>query len=202
MNSLMVRMMTLTAGAALAVPLALMQPAGAATAPDLACGNTQPGPCTETAHFSDINDTGTPLPPGAGCPASLVTDYVTIVGTGNGIEHITVNKAQDGWFTSTFTGTATITLYPPSSVTVDNDGNVTIVGPPDANETPYTGKITQWFGGSFNKQNAVDHSTFHFDGTNETGQSFRVQDVSHEAWTPGTDPNGPPNKTFDKFRCS
>jgi hypothetical protein len=107
---------------------------------------------------------------------------VTIVGTGNGIEHITVNKAQDGWCTSTFTGTATITLYPPSSVTVDNDGNVTIVGPPDANETPYTGKITQWFGGSFNKQNAVDHSTFHFDGTNETGQSFRVQD---EAWTLG-----------------
>jgi hypothetical protein len=142
------------------------------------------------------------VPPSAGCPAILSTDYVTIVGTGNGVEHITVNKAQDGWFTSTFTGRATITLYPPSSVTVDNDGNVTIVGPPDADQTPYVGKITEWFGGSFNKQNAVEHNTFHFAGTNGTGESIRVLDVSHAAWTPGTDPSGPPNKSFDKFSCS
>jgi len=188
--------------AAFVAVLVLPSTASADTAPDLACGSTQPGQCTETAHFSDVNDTGTPVPPDAGCPAILSTDFVSIVGTGNGVEHITVNKAQDGWFTSTFTGTATITLYPPSSVTVDNDGNVTIVGPPDANETPYVGKITEWFGGSFNKQNAVDHGTFHFAGTNGTGQSIRVQDVSHEAWTPGTDPNGPPNKSFDNFRCS
>src|SRR6266568_2684318 len=111
MNRLMVRMMTLGAVATLAVPLALMQPAGAATAPNLACGDTQPGPCQETAHFSDINDMNSPAPPGGGCPAYLSTDFFTFVGTGNGVDHINVNKAQDGWFTTTFTGTVTITAY-------------------------------------------------------------------------------------------
>jgi hypothetical protein len=112
-----------------------------------------------------------------------------------------VNNAQDAWFTSTFTGQVTITLYPPSSVTVDNDGNVTIVGRPDATQTPFVGKFTE-FGGSFNKQSSVSHNTFHFAGTNSTGESIRVLDVSNAGWTPGTDPNGPPNKTFDKFSCS
>jgi hypothetical protein len=170
------------------------------TAPDLACGSTQPGPCTETVHFSEINEMNAPAPPGGGCPAFASTDFATFVGTGNGVEHITVNKAQDLWFTTTFTGTMTITGY--LHGTVDSDGNVTSVSDPDPNVPPFTGKVTEWFGASFNQQNAVMHSTIHFTGTNANGESLRFHDPSHSAWTPGTDVNGPPNKMFDKLRCS
>jgi hypothetical protein len=202
MKSLKLRMMTATAVAVLALPLVLAQAAGADTAPNLACGSTQPGPCSETAHFNEINNVAPPLPPTPGCPAVLSTDFVLMVGTGNGIEHVTINKAQDGWFTMTFTGTATLTEYPPSSVSPDNNGNFTITGPPDASVQPYTGKLTQWFGGSFNKQSSVVHMTFHFSGTTADGQTARVGVTQHLSWTPGTDPNGPPHTGFAKVRCS
>ena len=200
MNKLLVRMMTVTAVAALALPLTMMQPAGAATAPDLACGNTQPGPCQETAHFSDINDLNTPAPPGGGCPAYLSTDFFTFVGTGHGIEHTNLNKAQDGWFTSTFTGKVTITAY--LNGTVDSDGNVTSVSDPDPNVLPFSGRITEWFGGSFNNQNFVVHGTINISVTDANGDSLRVHFVTHASWTPGSDPNGPPHTAFDKITCS
>jgi hypothetical protein len=202
MSSLKVRTMTVVVAAVLALPLVTAESASADTAPNLACGSTQPGPCSETAHFSDLNNVGTPLPPTAGCPDALAVDFVLMVGTGNGVEHVTINKAQDGWFTSTFTGTATLTAYSPSSVTVDDHGNATITGPPDASVAPFTGKITEWFGGSFNKQSSVFHSTFHFSGVAADGQTFSVHDVSHSSWTPGMDPNGPPHTSFDKVSCS
>jgi hypothetical protein len=186
--------------AALAVPLMVMQPAGAATAPDLACGTTQPGPCSETAHFSDINDMNTPAPPGGGCPAYLSTDFFTFVGTGNGVEHTTLNKAQDGWFTTTFTGTVTITAY--LHGTVDSDGNVTSVSDPDPSVLPFTGRITQWFGGSFNNQNSVFHGTTNISVTNANGENLRVHFATHQGSTPGSDPNGPPHTAFDKISCS
>ena len=189
-------------GTLVTLALVLMLPtmAGAATAPDLACGNTQPGPCQETVHFSDINDANTPAPPGGGCPAYLSQDFFTFVGTGNGIEHINVNKAQDGWFTSTFTGSVTITAY--LNGTVDSDGNVTSVSNPDPNVLPLSGKITEWFGGSFNKQSSVIHATINISVTNANGQSLRVHFVSHASWTPGTDANGPPHTAFDNITCS
>jgi hypothetical protein len=194
MKALLVR---ICAVMALAIPLALAQPAGAATAPNLACGDTQSGPCQETAHFSNINDLNTPAPPGGGCPAFLSTDYFSFVGTGNGVEHINLNKAQDGWFTSTFTGTITITGY--QSAIVDADGNVTSVSNPDG--VVLTGKITQWFGGSFNKQSSVIHGTINISGT-INGQSLRIHFDTHASWTPGTDPNGAPHTAFDKITCS
>jgi hypothetical protein len=200
MNGLIARMMTLTAVAALAVPLAMMQPAGAATAPDLACGNTQPGPCQETVHFSDINDMNTPAPPGGGCPAYLSTDFSTFVGTGHGIEHINVNTAQDAWFTTTFTGSVTITAY--LNGTVDSDDNVTSVSDPDPNVLPFTGRITEWFGASFNKQSSVFTGTINISATNANGESISVHAVTHASWTPGSDPNGPPHTAFDKITCS
>lgn len=200
MKNPIARMMTATAVAALAVPLMLSQPAGAATAPDLACGNTQPGPCQETAHFTDINDKNTPAPPGGGCPAYLSQDFATFVGSGHGIEHININKAQDGWFTTTFTGTVTITAYLHGKV--DKHGNVKSVSDPDPNVLPSSGRITEWFGGSFNKQNSVFHATINISVTNANGESLRVHVVLHQSSTPGSDPHGPPHTAFDKITCS
>ncbi|MEP7021054.1 MAG: hypothetical protein ABI808_10405 [Pseudonocardiales bacterium] len=94
-------------------------PAAADNAPQLACGNTQPGPSSETAHFTSNQGFVTPIPsvPGSSsCPAYLLNDIAFLNFTGHGVEHITVNKAQDAWFTETFTGTGTVTAYPSSSL--------------------------------------------------------------------------------------
>jgi hypothetical protein len=198
MKSLRVRMMTIAAVAALAAPLTMMQPAGAATAPDLACGNTQPGPCSETAHYTDINDMNTPAPPGGGCPTYLSTDFFTFVGTGHGVEHAHENKAQNGGFRNTFTGSVTIIAY--LNGTVDENGNVTSVSDPDPNVLPFSGRFTQTFGGSFNKQSATFQAVINISVSNANGDRIRVHFLSHQTFTPGSD--GPPHTDFTKINCS
>ena len=128
------------------------------------------------AHFSDMFQVGTPFASASSCPAFVTTDFALIVGTGNGIEHSIVNNAGDGWFTSTWTGTVTLTAF---------IGDPTVDGVPDPNVPPLTGQLTEWFGGSFNKNNAVFHSTFHVNVASADGQTtLRVLDVSHANSTP------------------
>jgi len=168
------------------------QGAGAAPVPpsDFTCGVTVFTPCNQTAHFSDLTDVLTPPSPSGAtnCPNFVLTDFATVVGTGNGIEHSIVNNAGDGWFTSTFTGTVTITPFLDAGLTT-----------PDPNVLPFTGQLTEWFGGSFNRNNLVFHSTFHFSGTDANGNTLRVLDVSH-ANTTGAAPFGPPN-SFEILSC-
>ena len=144
-------------------------------------------PCNQTAHFNDVAFEGTPFASAQDCPAFVTTDYALITGTGNGIEHATINQALDGWFTSTFTGTATITAY--------LDPNLTM---PDAAVPSFTGQLTEWFGGSFNRNNFASTSTFHFSGTAPDGQTLRILDISHANST-GTNPFIP--RSFEITRC-
>jgi hypothetical protein len=193
--------MTATAAVVLGLGVFGAASASADTPPNLTCGNTQPGPCSQTAHFTDDDEFGSPLPPGPGCPAFVQTDYVHIVGTGNGVEHINVNRAQDAWFTFTFTGNVSLTAYPASSLTFDKQGNVTgIVGPPDANVPVFSGKLTEWFGGSFNNKNATNTGTINVSATGG-GQSLTVHAVFHANWAVGADPSGPPTRMFDRVSC-
>jgi len=175
--------------------------ASADTAPNLSCGNTVPGPCSQTAHFTNDDEFGTPIPPGPGCPSFLQNDFVHIVGSGHGVEHITVNKAQDAWFTMTFTGNVTFTEYPPSSLSFDDQGNVTgIIGPPDPAVPVATGRITEWFGGSFNNKNAVVTGTTNLSAT-AGGQTLSVHALFHSSWAVGADPFGPPTRVFNHVTC-
>ena len=154
------------------------------------CGSTPvPTACNQTAHFSSIDQVGTPPPnPGPSCP-SFLSDFVSIVGSGNGIEHSIVNKSGDGWFSTTFTGSnITFTAYPPSSVLVDSNGNATIVGPPDATVPVYTGKFTESFHGSFNRNNFVMQSTFDVSATAPDAPPVTLHSVSHQNTTPNTPP--------------
>jgi hypothetical protein len=145
-------------------------------------------PCNQTAHFTALNEVGTPFANASpSCPAFVTTDFVTLIGTGNGVEHSIINNAGDGWFTSTFTGTVTITAFKDAGLTT-----------PDPNVLPFTGKITEWFGGSFNKNNQVFHDTFHFSGTAANGTTFTILDVSHVNTTPNT--LGPPH-SFQITTC-
>jgi hypothetical protein len=169
--------------AVIAMPLVLAQGAGAAPVPpgDFTCGVTVLTACNQTAHFSTPSGTsapevGTPSPQATGCPAFVAVDAPVIQGTGNGIEHAIINKAGDGWFTSTFTGTVTIVAW-----TVDSMGNLVA---PDPSVPVQTGHLTQWFGGSFNHSNFVVHDTTNFTGTTADGTPFSFHAVDHLSTTP------------------
>jgi hypothetical protein len=56
--------------------------------------------------------------------------------------------------------------------------------------------------GSFNKQSAVFQTVLNISITDANGTHLRVRLVSHQSFTPGSDPNGPPHTSFDKFTCS
>ena len=178
--------------AVLAVLGALMVVAGAGAAPvppsDFTCGVIAfDTPCNQTAHFSDVAFEGTPFANAPSCPAFVTTDFAFITGSGNGVEHSIINNALDGWFTSTFSGTATLTAY------LDPD-----LTKPDPAVPTFTGKLTEWFGGSFNKNNFAATSTFHFSGTAADGEALRVLDVSHANST-GANPFVP--RSFEITRC-
>lgn len=131
-------------------------------------------------------------------------DFATIVGSGNGVEHVTINKAQDFWFTSTFTGQVTITSYAPDQVDPNSDPQNPVLIPgakPDPQAPVYNGKMTQWFGASGNRQNAVFHDTLSIHATGTDGSTVALHDVSHTSYTPGTSLSGPPHLSFDHFSC-
>ena len=158
---------------------------------DFTCGVTVFTPCNQTAHFSSTSEQLTPLAPTSesGCPAFVLNDYGDLEASGNGVEHSIVNKAGDGWFTTTFTGTATITPFLDPGLTT-----------PDPSVLPFTGHLTEWFGGSFNRSNMVEHSTFHFQGTDANGKSLNITDINHFN-TNAANPFGPPN-SFEITHCS
>jgi hypothetical protein len=183
-------------------------PASASTAPPQACGSVQPGPCTETDHFTQqlgfVTPIGQPSKP-SNCPAYVLNDFPFLDFTGNGVEHVTLNKAQDFWATNTYTGKGTITLYPPSSLAnlaIDDNGNVTadIVGPPDA---VYSGKLQTWFGVSDNKQAGVVHDTINVQASDQAGDSLNLHQNSHTSWSGGSEPFvDPPHLSFAKIAAS
>jgi hypothetical protein len=181
----------------LAVPLVIAQGASAAPAPpqDFTCGVTVFTACNQTAHFSTPSGTpapevGSPSPQATGCPAWVAVDAVVIQGTGNGVEHSIVNDAGDGWFTSTFTGTVTIVAF-----TVDSAGNPVA---PDLGVPAFTGHLQQWFGGSFNRSNFVNHDTINFSGTAADGSTLSIHLVDHLSTTPNV--AAAPN-SFDIGSC-
>lgn len=198
------RMMTAIALGLIVTATFVGTPANADTAPTLACGSTLSGPCTDTAHFDQVDQWLTPLGAGDSCPAYVANDFALMIGTGNGIEHVNINKAGDFWATTTFTGQVRITFYDPSNVvvTVDNQGDVTsavVTGPSD-NEL--SGHFAQWFGVSDNNQNGTFGQTFSFVGTDRQGNAVNVHGTMHETWTPGTDTfSGPPHHAKFTVSC-
>lgn len=162
----------------IAIPLVLAQGAGAAPVPpgDFTCGVSVFTACNQTAHFDTPSGTsapvvGEPNPQAIGCPAFVAVDAPVIQGTGNGIEHAIINNNGDGWFTSTFAGTATVVSW-----TVDSAGNLVA---PDPSVPIFTGHLQFWFGGSFNNKNFVNHDTINFTGTAADGSTFGIHEVDH-----------------------
>jgi hypothetical protein len=188
----------------LATGAALATPASADTAPVLECGSTITTSCSQTAHFSDLNEWQTPLGAGTGCPSYVIADYVLMVGSGNGVEHNNINKAGDFWATNTFTGDVTLSFYDPANVdvtVVDDQGDITATptGPADS---VVAGHLTQWFGVSDNKQNGQFGFTFSFNGTDQSGAALAIHGNSHANWTPGSEAFvGPPHHSINTASC-
>jgi hypothetical protein len=57
----------------------------------------------------------------------------------------------------------------------DSMGNLVA---PDPSVQVYTGHLQQWFGGSFNNRNFVNHDTINFTGTGADGSSFAIHLVN------------------------
>lgn len=124
--------------------------------------NAAPAPCapppppgtmpaqTYTCTMHIANFTPPPMPVAAiSCPdGSQVPGGLLTVTVQNGVFHLTVNTAGDGWDTSTLEGPFTF---------VGDDG------------TTVSGHYTEWFGDSFNNQNFVSHATLNFVGTTSSG---------------------------------
>jgi hypothetical protein len=142
-------------------------------------GQPGTGPCTETDHFGTLDFLGSPL----NCPGYF-SGWSAISATGNGIQHITVNRADDFWLTSTFTGTATITpliviVGPPPGP--GQPPTITVVGVDPARPS-LSGHLETWFGISGNRSNYVIHDVGNFHGTSVAVtpvQSFSLHFIDH-----------------------
>jgi len=157
---------------------------------------------SQTFHFNSLVDQfGTPTGQTSNvsnCPAPVLNDFTDVNASGNGVTHQTVNGAGDVWFTSTFSGNATVSYW--SGGTVDSNGNVTSIG--GTEDLVVTGHLTEWFGFSGNEKNAVATGTVNFQGTVVgTGAPISFHDVTHVGWLPGVDENGPPSFAFNVARC-
>ena len=171
---------------------------------------------SQSQHFSTVQQWGTPAGSATNntnCTGAManafINDFVLLNLSGNGVQHVTVNGAGDSWFTTTFTGTGTVTFYAPSNVSVqfDSQGNIisaTITGPADLAASV---KITQWFGFEANNQNSIGHGTIDARGatidgaTVPAGLPVTFHNNTSFRWAVGANPSGPPTSFTNDIRC-
>jgi len=151
------------------------------------------GPCQETDHFGQLTFLASPLP---GC-GGVFDEWALIDQRGNGVQHININGAQDAWFTSTMEGPATLVV---GTLTFDSNGNPSFT--PDTTKPTFAGRLQQWFGGQFNKNNASMSLTVNLQMTGSDGSSLTLHLNSHVNTT-GSAPFTPnPNSMHFKVNCS
>lgn len=150
------------------------------------------GPCQETDHFGQLTFLGSPLP---GC-GGLFNEWALIESTGNGIEHINVNNAQDAWFTTTMEGASTLIL---GNVTFDSHGNP--IFKPDLSKPTFAGRVVQWFGGEFNNKNVSTSFTANLQMTGSDGSSLTLHLNAHTNTTGNASFTPNPNSMHFNVSC-
>lgn len=130
----------------------------------LAAGAAPASATTSTTDHSQVINSAVP----GTCDSEA--GFTTFVGTGNTVQHLTVNNAGDGWFTTTTEGTVTLTTVWHGSLGT------------------WIGHLQEWFGSADNNQNGVQHATFNFQGVS-TSNSANTIDI-HAAFTTTTNANG------------
>jgi len=153
------------------------------------------GSFTQTMHLhrtavQQIGVLGITPPPDlpSTCPVSPPLAFIPT--TGNAIQHLTVNGAGDGWFTTTFEGSTQLF----EGFLIDQNGDVAPVG-----DLLYTGHLTTWFGSEDNNKNGVFHATLSFHGTSPDGNASLSL---HAAFDVTMNANGTVTATPTSVNCS
>jgi hypothetical protein len=168
-------------------------PASASSGPPALSCYPGAGPCQETDHFGQDAFLASPLP---GC--SILTGWALISTEGNGVQHMTVNSAQDFWFSYKMEGASTIVQ---GTVVLDANGNPVSFAP-DASKPTFTGHFQQSFGVQSNNKNNSSSSIADFHGTSSTGASIALHFTMHGNTT-GSAPTIPnPNSMHFDVSCS
>jgi hypothetical protein len=137
-------------GGGIACAIALLSTAGALAA----AGGM--GTVTETKHAH--NEVLFSIPVHNPCTGAPGTFTATAT---NEVFHLTFfENGDEGWVTGTAEGTATFT-------------------PEEAGGVSASGHFAEWFGGSFNNKNSVEHSTSNFNLQNTDGTHVVFHAVSH-----------------------
>jgi hypothetical protein len=168
-------------------------PAGAASGPPALTCYPGVGPCQETDHFGQDAFLASPIP---GC--STLTGWALVSIEGNGVQHMTVNSAQDFWFAFKEEGATTIVQ---GNVVLDANGNP-VSFTPDASRPTFTGHFQQSFGEQRNNNNYSSSSTIDLQATSTSGASITLH-VNMHANTTGSAPTIPNlNSLHSDIRCS
>jgi hypothetical protein len=164
------------------------------------------GAAAETVTFHNETDTFADYVPCVSEFPSLEAFEITL--TFNGVEHFNENN-NGGHFT--FTNTGTFSAVPVLLADADGDGepdfdeeteSFVIAGPREGES--FTGKVTVWGGGNFNRSGIVA-STFTFSGhgTGDEGTQVRWNSVDHitAVGDPFEDPAAIIKVAFSRFNC-
>jgi hypothetical protein len=172
---------------ALALPVSAASGTGPPPIPTCGPPTGSPGPCQETDHYGQLQFYGSPLP---GC-TGIFTEWVFVQQTGNGVQHVNVNAAQDFWFTSTMVGPATLVV---GTVLLDStgkpifDSNGNPIFTPDPTKPVFAGQLQQWFGASFNNKNFSNSGTLNLQATAVDGSMTIAAHFNFHINTTGMQP--------------
>jgi hypothetical protein len=172
---------------ALALPVSAASGTGPPPIPTCGPPTGSPGPCQETDHFGQLQFYGSPLP---GC-TGIFTEWVFVHQTGNGVQHVNVNAAQDFWFTSTMVGPATLVV---GTVLLDShgkpilDSNGNPIFTADPTKPVFVGQLQQWFGASFNNKNFSNSGTLNLQATAVDGSMTIAAHFNFHINTTGMQP--------------
>jgi hypothetical protein len=181
----------------LALPVSAASGTGPPPIPTCGPPTGSPGPCQETDHFGQLQFYGSPLP---GC-TGIFTEWVFVQQTGNGVQHVNVNAAQDFWFTSTMVGPATLVV---GTVLLDSNGkpifdsNGNPIFTADPTKPVFVGQLQQWFGASFNNKNFSNSGTLNLQATAVDGSMTIAAHFNFHINTTGMQP-GIPNLNSAHF---
>jgi hypothetical protein len=172
---------------ALALPVSAASGTGPPPIPTCGPPTGSPGPCQETDHYGQLQFYGSPLP---GC-TGIFTEWVFVQQTGNGVQHVNVNAAQDFWFTSTMVGPATLVV---GTVLLDSNGkpifdsNGNPIFTADPTKPVFVGQLQQWFGASFNNKNFSNSGTLNLQATAVDGSMTIAAHFNFHINTTGMQP--------------
>jgi hypothetical protein len=172
---------------ALALPVSAASGTGPPPIPTCGPPTGSPGPCQETDHYGQLQFYGSPLP---GC-TGIFTEWVFVQQTGNGVQHVNVNAAQDFWFTSTMVGPATLVV---GTVLLDShgkpilDSNGNPIFTADPTKPVFVGQLQQWFGASFNNKNFSNSGTLNLQATAVDGSMTIAAHFNFHINTTGMQP--------------